>query len=174
MESIKESLAQLKNKFIILCQAIGYSWKCFWLTTKGQHPRYEILQLAHRLEKGLLNENPKPLWGWEKAERIATLLKVNNDEFSNRTGRGVLKAYIEAKENSDNIKERERAIKFIENHPEVEKEKTYGGTLLVNRMRYALIIKRLLNVSSVQDTVAVIMRISWYQKMISMLPLNLL
>lgn len=133
MESIKESLAQLKNKFIILCQAIGYSWKCFWLTTKGQHPRYEILQLAHRLEKGLLNENPKPLWGWEKAERIATLLKVNNDEFSNRTGRGVLKAYIEAKENSDNIKERERAIKFIENHPEVEKEKTYGGTLLVNR-----------------------------------------
>ena len=127
MKSIKESLAQLKNKFVVLCQAIGYSLKCFWLTTKGQHPRYEILQLAHRLEKGLLNENPKPMWGWEKAERIATLLKVNDDEFSKRTGRGVLKAYIEAKKNSENTKERERASKFLENHLEITKEDTLGG-----------------------------------------------
>ena len=133
MRKIKEFLAQFRNKLFILCQAIGYSWKCFWLTTKGQHPRYEILQLAHRLEKGLLNENPKPLWGWEKAERIASLIKANDDEFSSRTGRGVLKAYIDAKKNSDNVKERERANKFLEKYPDIEQENTLGGTLLINR-----------------------------------------
>lgn len=133
MNIIRKSLAQIKSKFVILCQTIGYSWKCFWLTNKGQHPKFEILQTAHRLEKGLLNENPKPLWGWEKAERIASLLKVNDDEFSNRTGRGVLKAYIEAKKNSDNAKERERANRFLENHPGIELEDTLGGALLLKR-----------------------------------------
>ena len=67
------------------------------------------------------------MWGWEKAERIATLLKVNDDEFSKRTGRGVLKAYIEAKKNSENTKEREMASKFMENHPEIVQEDTLGG-----------------------------------------------
>ena len=126
-------MAQFKNRFVILCQAVGYSWRSFWLTIKGQHPKYEILQLAHRLEKGLLNENPKPLWGWEKAERIADLLKENEDEFSNKTGRGVLKAYIEAKKQSENAKERERADKFLEKYPEIAQEGTLGGMLLIKR-----------------------------------------
>lgn len=130
---MKESLAQFKNKFIILCQAIGYSWRCFWLTIKGQHPRYELLQLAHRLEKGLLNDNPKPLWGWEKAERIASLLKVNDDVFSNQTGLGVLKAYCEVKKQSDNKKEREKADLFLEKYPEIKQENTFGGALMLKR-----------------------------------------
>lgn len=130
---MKEFLKTLIHRLSILCQALGYSWKCYRLTTKGQHPKYEILQTAHRIEKGLLNENPKPLWGWEKAERIASLLKENDDEFSNRTGKGVLKAYIEVKKNSDNTKERERACKFLAEHPEIGKEDTLGGTLLLKR-----------------------------------------
>ena len=130
---MKEFLKSLIQRIFILFQALGYSWKAYRLVQKGQHPKYEILQTAHRLEKGLLNENPKPLWGWEKAERIATLLKVNDDEFYNRTGRGVLKAYIEAKKNSENTKERERASKFLENHPEIEHEGTLGGTILLKR-----------------------------------------
>lgn len=130
---MKEFLKALIQRLSILCQALGYSWKSYRLTTKGQLPKYEILQTAHRLEKGLLNENPKPLWGWEKAERIAALLKVNDDEFSNRTGKGVLKAYIVAKKNNDNIKERERANKFLEKHPEIEQEDTLGGVILLKR-----------------------------------------
>ena len=130
---MKEFLKALIHRLSILCQALGYSLKCYRLTTKGQLPKYEILQTAHRLEKGLLNENPKFLWGWEKAERIATLLKVNDDEFSNRTGRGVLKAYIESKKQSDNSEERERANKFFENHPEIAQEVTSGGALLLKR-----------------------------------------
>lgn len=110
--------------------AIKYSLKCLRLLNKGQLPKYEILQLAHRLEKGLLvTENPKPFWGWEKAERMASLLKINKDEFSNRTGRGVLKAYIEAKKKSDNPKEVEKAMLFAKNHPEIENEETLGGVI---------------------------------------------
>ena len=120
----------MRSKVRVFIQAIRYSIKSFRLTNKGQLPKYEILQLAHRLEKGLLvTESPKPFWGWEKADRIAALLKINKDDFSNRTGKGVLKAYIEAKKSSDNSKEVEKAILFEKNHPEIENEKTLGGVI---------------------------------------------
>ena len=45
----------------------------------------------------------------------------------------MLKAYIESKKQSDNIKERERANKFFENHPEIAQEDTLGGALLLKR-----------------------------------------
>lgn len=109
--------------------SIGYSLKCFILASKGQHPQYDILQLSHRLEKGLLVEKPKPLWGWEKAERLASLLKSNKDEFSNQTGRGVLKAYMEAKKNSDNPQDREKAVIFARKYPEIEKAEILGGVI---------------------------------------------
>lgn len=130
---MKAFLRLMIQRVTIFFQAIDYSWESCRLTTKGQHPRYEILQTAHRLEKGLLNESPKALWGWEKAERIVALLKVNSDEFSNRTGRGVLKAYIEAKMSSDNDKERKMANKFLESHPEIDVESTLGGALCLKR-----------------------------------------
>lgn len=130
---MKVILRNLYHRVSIFLQSISYSWKSCRLTTKGQYPKYEILQTAHRLEKGLLNENPKPMWGWEKAERIAFLLKENDDEFTNCTGRGVLKAYIESKKQSNNIKEHERAIQFIESHPEIEVEDVFGGAISLKR-----------------------------------------
>lgn len=126
-------MAQQRLYIRVLFQSIGYSLKSFRLLKEGQLPKYEILQLSHRLEKGLLVETPKPWWGWEKAERIASLLKSNKDEFSNLTGKGVLKAYIEAKKNSDNPKERDKAIKFAEAHPSICEVETPGGVLQLNR-----------------------------------------
>lgn len=133
MKDLKESLAQLRNKLVILCQAIRYSYKCFFLTNKGQHPKYEILQLSHRLEKGLLNENPKPLWGWEKANRIASLLRINKDEFASCTGRGVLKAYLDAKIKSENSIEKEKAQAFIKDNARLIQERTLGGIMSLER-----------------------------------------
>lgn len=112
---------------------IGYSLKCLKLSTKGQLPKYEILQLSHRLEKGFLIEKPKPLWGWEKAERLASLLQINKDEFSNRTGRGVLKAYIDAKKKCENPAEREKAVRFETQYSEISTEKTLGGVISLNK-----------------------------------------
>ncbi len=119
----------MKSELWLFFQSLGYSIRSFRLLKKGQLPKYEILQLSHRLEKGLLVETPKPWWGWEKAERIASLLKSNKDEFSNLTGKGVLKAYIEAKKSSDNSKERDKAIKFADAHPEIYEAETPGGVL---------------------------------------------
>jgi len=122
-----------KLKVEVYFQAIGYSLKAFRLTNKGQHPRYELLQLAHRLEKGLLIENPKPFWGWEKADLMASLLENNKDDFSNHTSWGVLKAYIDAKKNSVDSSERERAISFEKKHPEISNETTLGGIITLSR-----------------------------------------
>ena len=66
--------------------------------TKGQKVSFEILQLSHRLEKGLLYSNPKPFWGWDKAERLAYLLGVGGDTFSKETAKAVLGSYLKAKE----------------------------------------------------------------------------
>lgn len=122
-----------KLKTGVFFQAIGYSIRCFRQTNKGQLPKYELLQLAHRLEKGLLIENPKPLWGWEKAYRMALLISKNDDEFSNHTGRGVLKSYIESKKNSNNTTDKEKAIEFEQQHPDIINEETNGGVIALKK-----------------------------------------
>ena len=106
LKSMYQSIKDIKTRVVVLFQSIGYSLKCLRYTSKGQFPKYEILQLSHRLEKGLLVEDPKPFWGWEKANRIAALLSINTDDFSNRTARGVLKAYIESKKKNVNSSEK--------------------------------------------------------------------
>lgn len=70
------------------------------LLRKGQESSFELLQLSHRLEKGLLIKNPKPMWGWDKAHRMVELLKANQDEFSSVTANSVLSAYLDAKSKS--------------------------------------------------------------------------
>lgn len=132
MKRIKQFFAQKRLELRVLFQSQGYSVKSFQLLKKGQLPQYEILQLSHRLEKGMLVAMPKPWWGWEKAERIAFLIQNNEDEFSNLTGKGVLKAYIEAKKKSDNYKERDRIVKFADAHPEICEAKTPGGVMLLD------------------------------------------
>ena len=46
----------------------------YFIVKKGQKEEFEILQIAHRIEKGLLQKNPKPRWGWEKIERLQYLM----------------------------------------------------------------------------------------------------
>ena len=120
---------KLKLFLRYLFPSVDYSLRSLLLTTKGQIPKYEILQLSHRLEKGLLVETPKPLWGWEKAERMAALISKNDDAFSNKTGRGVLKAYIEAKKKSENIADTEKAKVFEKRYPDILNEEVQGGVL---------------------------------------------
>lgn len=80
------------------------------LVRKGQKREYDILQTAHRLEKGLLNENPKSLWGWDKANMLAMMLKEEDEgSFSAVTGKAVLAAYLENKQNSSEAEEKRRA-----------------------------------------------------------------
>lgn len=94
----------------VLCTALyGVIKQWLLLVSKGQMSEYEILQTAHRLEKGLLNSKPKPMWGWDKARRLGELIKKNNGDFSTITGGSVLSAYLEHKRHSANEREREMA-----------------------------------------------------------------
>ena len=134
-----QPIAILRLKVVVFFHAIFYSIKSFRLTTKGQRPKYEILQLAHRLEKGLLNTDPKPMWGWEKAYRIAYLIVQNNDEFSNKTGRAVLKAYILAKKKSVLKEERYKAHLFEQEFPEINREETsLGGVITLSQKEVSI------------------------------------
>lgn len=71
--------------------------------SQGQATNYAIFQTSHRLEKGLCIRNPKPGWGFDKAEKLVDLIveegsKSNPDKLAVEIGKAVLEAYINAKE----------------------------------------------------------------------------
>lgn len=99
----------------------------------GQSSTYDIMQLAHRLEKGLINANPKPMWGWEKAERLAYLLFTNKDCVSFQTGLSVLQAFISAKKMSP--EEGQLAIKLESKYNFVESN-VPGGAIYLERVTF--------------------------------------
>lgn len=76
---------------------VQYIVRILKIQRRGQSEIYEIMQLAHRLEKGLVNKNPRPMWGWEKAERLSILLSSNQKSISYETGLAVLQKFLENK-----------------------------------------------------------------------------
>lgn len=113
-------------KYKILLESIKYAVHSWKLTTKGQLPEYEILQLAHRLEKGLTQVAPKPLWGWEKADHLASLLKSCRG-FANETGEAVLSCYLISKKESRDEKELERLAAFESKFGKINTNKQEAG-----------------------------------------------
>ena len=105
--------------------------------SKGQKANYDLLQLAHRLEKGLLIETPKLMWGWEKANRIVELLDVNDDPFSTQTAKAVLSAFLSAKSKSQYEEDRQKYQEFIDKTHFVPEDedgtKKMGGTIKVEK-----------------------------------------
>lgn len=74
---------------------------------KGQGGGDQILQLSHRLEKGMTISRPKSMWGWEKANELAALVEANEgrEEFACRVGKGVLFAFIGIKKQTGDPEE---------------------------------------------------------------------
>ena len=123
----------------------------------GQKSSYKILQNAHRLEKGLINANPRPFWGWEKAEELVILLSEElskeGDLFAIKTGCAVLKRYIEKKQNS--TEEQQKVQHFLNKMREVyvlvdDVDKNLGGFKRV--CKEDVIVKDLLSVESFFDS----------------------
>lgn len=70
------------------------------ILSRGQTLSDSILQLSHRLEKGLTVHKPKAMWGWDKANELVQLLEKEENtssSFAYQTGTAVLYAYLEAK-----------------------------------------------------------------------------
>lgn len=106
------------------------------LLRKGQKPNYDLLQLSHRLEKGLLIKNPKPMWGWDKALRITELLN-EADEFSSITANAVLSAYLDAKSKSEYKEDLEKYADFMRQtgYQPVAYENV-GGSIMVKKPNF--------------------------------------
>lgn len=92
------------------------------ILSKGQNTNFAILQIAHRLEKGMCVPFPKKLWGYEKADLLARLIikesnKVNPDLFAINIGKGVLYSYMMCK---SSLSDREESSKYeyLKNHVE--------------------------------------------------------
>lgn len=103
---------------------IFFNDTCYSL--KGQSDNYAIIQTAHRIEKGPTIENPRRLWGWNKVEKLVSLIskeseKANLDYFAIETGVSVLNAYKDAKEKSNDKEEFDKANSFLDKHPNVKK-----------------------------------------------------
>ena len=131
-----------KRKSAMFYHAIRTTVKTFNMLNKGQDYCYNILQTAHRLEKGMTIRNPKALWGFEKAEALAALLykeknKENKDAFAVKTGEAVLAAYIAYKENSDSEEEIKRVSLLKENigkyNLDLNLDAKAGGVLSVEK-----------------------------------------
>ena len=67
-----------------------------------QTPDNYLLQNAHRLEKGLLYTDPRPLWGSKTALKMAKILAddKNTGAFYYKTAISVLYKYVQAKNNA--------------------------------------------------------------------------
>ena len=87
----------LKKRIGVGMYFLRYAHKCLSILKCGQSEEFEIMMLAHRLEKGLVNSKPKPQWGEQKAERLGFLLNRNKQAFSYQTGLAVLHQYLENK-----------------------------------------------------------------------------
>ena len=107
----------------------------------GQAINYAILQTAHRLEKGLCIRTPRAGWGVDKANNLVRLLEkesksINPDTMALSVGKGVLAAYIEAKQESDNpidVRAIEKLRKAIAVSGLDLKVNEFGGSLLIHR-----------------------------------------
>lgn len=98
--------------WVCICD-IFKAWKLIYF--HGQKREYEIIQTAHRLEKGLTYEHPKEKWGWEKAVRLSKCLsKVSKSSFASITGSSVLAAYLRNKIETGDKEEKQKAEKMLE------------------------------------------------------------
>lgn len=78
---------------------------------KGQSVDYEVLQICHRIEKGLLIPNPRPRWGWDKIHRLISL--ESQDEFVKTLKESIISKYLNAKLSSGDSYDVEEAKRII-------------------------------------------------------------
>lgn len=123
-------MREIKNLIKIFFYYLKYILYILKIQKKGQSEVYEIMQLAHRLEKGLVNQNPKPMWGWEKAERLCFLLSTNKESISYETGLSVINKYIE---NKHRIPTEKKIADKLKNKYNIQDSSTPGGAYILSK-----------------------------------------
>lgn len=121
-----------KLKLKMLIESLKSTFRDWDTVCKGQKPSAELLQLSHRLEKGLVNDNPKHLWGWDKAKRIKQLVDSHSDLEEAKIGSGVLHAFLSKKRESQDIKELQEAYRL--DTSENENNSNEGGVVNIEKI----------------------------------------
>ena len=106
----------------------------------GQMTNYAILQTSHRLEKGLCIRNPRPGWGFDKAEKLVALIikekkSCTPDKTSIDIGMAVIASYIVEKEKqpSEMVKLNKLKELIISADLNLPKKNDFGGTFLLRK-----------------------------------------
>lgn len=129
-----KNIMKLLYMFLLCLKRV---FKDLSLLNKGQKKSYELIQLSHRLEKGLLIRKPKSLWGWDKAYRVYELLKHNDDSFSKDTASAVLSAFIERKTKSDFSEDRDKLSEFLHRTNFTPNNNDKGGVCLQRKPSFS-------------------------------------
>ena len=124
MDSIKVKLAMLYQSIL----STVHDWK---IVAVGQSVQYDILQTAHRLEKGLTIPSPRKMWGWDKADRLVRLIECCESSFEQKVGISVLNHYSEAKRTSRFSEDRIKYKNFFQKYVQLLNIAVddYGGTV---------------------------------------------
>ena len=104
---------------------------------KKQSAEYEILQLSHRIEKGLTIQPKKKEWGREKAENLISKLEILSSDselnrsirFSIEIGCAVLAKYILQKKQDNEFNEKIETIEKRLNAINMAIDFSSGGIL---------------------------------------------
>lgn len=122
-----------KLKLRMLFECLKGTFKDWRIVCSGQNENADILQLSHRLEKGLLIKNPRPLWGSEKAKKLYNILKTNQSTEAT-IAKGVVNAYIDQKKHSQHPEE----IAFIKENgfSRFDDQQYEGGQLTIKKPVY--------------------------------------
>lgn len=155
---------QWKRRAAMFVSGIRALLKQIKILSAGQTVSADILQLAHRLEKGLTIRSPKKLWGWEKAKALCSLIVRADpvtDKFAIETGKGVLNAYITAKkatEDQEEIQKVQQLESSLEENNISLQQANNGGAVLLTAEEVAFsteektVIEKLFNTRhSVRD-----------------------
>lgn len=133
-------MSNLRVKYAVLWHALLNTYREWKQLCKGQNNSYEILQLSHRLEKGLINKNPKVNWGWEKAKRLNELLNTSELSVSiKEIGLSVLNSFLLNKKKSANAIDEEQVKEFLSaNSFEINSERSNGGVINCKSPQFSL------------------------------------
>ncbi len=122
----------IKKRIIYFYSTRVYSNKSYSYTNT-QDQNYELLQLCHRIEKGMIIGSPRAGWGEEKAKRIIDIVEEHADwcpeeKYFLQTATGVLSSFVEYKRKSGDYSETIKNIekRLIAIHSDSAK---YGGTV---------------------------------------------
>jgi hypothetical protein len=129
---------EFRTNVIMLIRGILSFCKDWLIISKGQSIQSEILQISHRLEKGLTRTNPKKMYGWEKATRLMYLLDRCPEGCESRTGYSVLSQYLKSKKASDYAEDKVKCEDFInangKNGELIVEDNNWGGALLFKKL----------------------------------------